>query len=303
MKSNIKVTVIIPTFNSEKILDRAVQSVLMQTFQEFEILICDDASTDSTVELAKLYAQKDSRISVLVLPENRGAGAARNLGLEKARGKYIAFLDSDDEWLSKKLEIQVKCMDQQPDEVGVCFCGAKIIKNNDLEKEVFYTPKKSWEEGTFKKFALDKIPFLTPTIFFRRECLVKTGLMVDEMRRNQDGEFLLRLFKYYKLFVIPEVHALIHLWVSNNKKVYERTKNAYYFWLRHEGAIKKELGFWCGKQFVCFRTTYLINLGIREKKWQEVRFWVLKRLQISFIFWPSEILCISRSIGSLFLNR
>jgi glycosyltransferase involved in cell wall biosynthesis len=99
-----RVSVIIPTYNSESTIARAINSVICQSFQDTEIIICDDASTDSTLEIVyKLKTKhKNQKIIVHKLPSNEGAGAARNLGMLHAKGEYIAFLDSDDEWLTEK---------------------------------------------------------------------------------------------------------------------------------------------------------------------------------------------------------
>lgn len=299
----IKVSVIIPTFNSEQTIQRAVNSVLSQTFTGFEILICDDCSVDNTVNLALKYSSNDQRIKVLCLDRNQGAGASRNLGLQSARGKYIAFLDSDDEWAPEKLQKQVELMDAQPDDVGVCFCGAQIIKNDEFSKKVVYRPNRKLEIDTYKKMALGKIPFLTPVLFFRRICLEKSGLMVPEMRRNQDGEFLLRLFMFYKLVVIPEAYATIHLVVSaKKKKVFFRTKSAFPFWERHSKVIKSDLGFFNSVLFISFRRTDLFCLAIRERFWSEAALCFWERIMSCPVLFPREIISILRSIGSLFLR-
>lgn len=298
-----KVSVILPTYNSEKTIERAVNSVLHQSLTSFELLICDDASVDSTVDIIKNFTKTEDRLTLLQSKKNQGAGASRNMGLEVAKGEYIAFLDSDDEWLPNKLFTQVHYMDKLPTEVGICFCGAQIFKNKNNNKETIYHPSKSWEVNTYRKFVLDQIMFLTPTILFRRECLEKTGLMRTEMRRNQDGEFLLRLFKNYQLFVLPEIHVIIHLVVSNSKFVYERTKDAYPYWEMHINTLKNDLGRWPAFVFLCTRQTGLINLAIREKKWKEAIYWAKKRIKLGPILLPRELFFLIKSLASVAFNR
>jgi glycosyltransferase involved in cell wall biosynthesis len=104
------VSVIMPTYNSAAFMDVSVRSVLAQTYPHWELLIADDASSDDSHKKAQQYALEDSRIRALRLPVNGGAAEARNLAIREARGRYIAFLDSDDCWLPVKLEHQVAAM-------------------------------------------------------------------------------------------------------------------------------------------------------------------------------------------------
>jgi glycosyltransferase involved in cell wall biosynthesis len=101
------VSIITPSFNSEKFIAGTIQSVQNQTYQNWEMIIVDDCSSDKTVSIAEYFANNDNRITVYKLDKNSGTGIARNTGLEKALGKYIAFLDADDLWKPNKLEIQI----------------------------------------------------------------------------------------------------------------------------------------------------------------------------------------------------
>lgn len=109
----VEVSVIIPTYNRELVIKRAVNSVLNQTFKNFELIIIDDGSTDNTAKVLEDYKNKDDRVSVYY-QKNCGVSSARNLGLEKAMGQWIAFLDSDDEWLRDKLEKQLSFAMENP---------------------------------------------------------------------------------------------------------------------------------------------------------------------------------------------
>ena len=109
----VEVSVIIPTYNRELVIRRAVDSVLKQSFKNFELIIIDDGSTDSTPSILENYKKKDERIAVYV-QKNRGVSSARNLGIDKAKGKWVAFLDSDDEWLEDKLEKQINFAKNNP---------------------------------------------------------------------------------------------------------------------------------------------------------------------------------------------
>ena len=107
---NPVISIIMPVFNSSTTIANSVESVLAQTYKKFELIIVDDCSQDDSLLIAKQYAEKDKRIKVIKLDKNSGAAVARNTAIAEANGRYIAFLDSDDLWLSKKLELQIKFM-------------------------------------------------------------------------------------------------------------------------------------------------------------------------------------------------
>ena len=106
----MKVSVIIPTYNRSSVLSRAIDSVLRQSFKDFELIVVDDGSTDNTKELIEKYSDQITYI----YQDNKGVSAARNKGLEHAKGEWIAFLDSDDEWKKKKLEKQIAFIEINP---------------------------------------------------------------------------------------------------------------------------------------------------------------------------------------------
>ena len=104
------VSIVTPVFNGEKTIAKTIESVLNQTFNDFEMVIVDDRSTDKTADIIKKYQEKDKRIKYYLLEKKGGASAARNLAIKKATGRYIAFLDGDDLWYPEKLEKQIKFM-------------------------------------------------------------------------------------------------------------------------------------------------------------------------------------------------
>jgi len=106
------VSIVTPSYNAEKYIDETIKSVLEQTYQNWEMLIVDDISTDRTLDVVKRYAGDDSRIKYFVLEEKGGASLARNKAIRESRGKYIAFLDADDVWKKDKLEKQVAFMER-----------------------------------------------------------------------------------------------------------------------------------------------------------------------------------------------
>lgn len=106
LMSNL-VSIITPTYNSEKYISETIESIQVQTYANWELLITDDCSTDHTIDIIKKYQKRDSRIKLFLLNKNQGAGAARNNSIKEANGRYIAFCDSDDQWKKNKLELQL----------------------------------------------------------------------------------------------------------------------------------------------------------------------------------------------------
>ncbi|MBT3279318.1 MAG: glycosyltransferase family 2 protein [Phycisphaerales bacterium] len=276
-----KVSVVIPTYNSAAFLERSIRSIQAQTLDDLEILVCDDASTDSTVDMVHEFARDDSRITLLALEVNAGAGAARNLGLSAARGEYIAFLDSDDEWFPEKLARQVALMDEQPEEVGVCFCGAEIIRDGDSEAPThYYKPNPVWENNIFYRFVMSHIAFITPTVLFRRALLKDAGLMIPEMRRSQDVEFLVRLFKYSGLKVLEECLVRVHMDTSPSKKIYDRLKNAFPYLYAHQDYVREKFGRKVAIRRHAGIRMNLCKVALRERRYGQAFWQFLCRIRI-----------------------
>ena len=129
-----KVSIVIPTYNSEKFIDRTIKSVLNQTFQNFELIIVDDCSVDNTRKMIREFQKQDDRIKLIALEKNSGAPAhPKNVGIKNAKGEYIAFLDHDDEWLPKKLERQIELFIKN-EKLGFVSCNAFIVDERQNKK-------------------------------------------------------------------------------------------------------------------------------------------------------------------------
>lgn len=107
------VSIIMPMYNAGKFLSKSIESVLEQTYQNWELLLIDDGSNDDSIDIALAFMEKDSRIFLLKNEQNMGIAKTRNKGIEASKGQYIAFLDSDDLWLPNKLEVQIKWMEEK----------------------------------------------------------------------------------------------------------------------------------------------------------------------------------------------
>lgn len=140
----MSVSIITPTFNSERFIAETILSVQAQTYKDWEMIIVDDCSTDRTAEIVASFQEKDSRIKYLYNSTNKGSAFSRNIAIQKAKGKWIAFLDSDDLWHPEKLEKQIEFMtrndihfsytnyceiDESSKEIGVLISGPEVITN------------------------------------------------------------------------------------------------------------------------------------------------------------------------------
>lgn len=130
------VSIVMATYNSEKYLHQTVASILAQGFQDWELVIVDDASSDGTRDLIQTLAESDERIKYAFNATNSGAAVSRNKAITKAKGRYLAFLDSDDLWMSDKLSVQLECMRSQ--QLPITFTSYNLIDEagNDLGRDV-----------------------------------------------------------------------------------------------------------------------------------------------------------------------
>jgi len=142
------ISIIIPTYNAEKYFLCTIQSVLNQTYQNWEMIIVDDCSSDNTFELALKFTTTDSRIKVFKLEKNSGPAIARNMAIESAQGRYIAFLDSDDLWLPEKLEKQIKFMQEM--DIAFSFTAYEKINEAGRPFQSFGVPQKISYPGLLK---------------------------------------------------------------------------------------------------------------------------------------------------------
>ncbi|HII60985.1 glycosyltransferase family 2 protein [Pyrococcus horikoshii] len=136
------VSVVLPTYNRAKVLPRAIESVLNQTYTNIELIIVDDGSRDNTKEIIREFQSQDERIVYLRNKRNLGANAARNIGIMHSTGEFIAFMDSDDMWLPWKLERQIKIMYSSLNSYPIVYSGFIRIYKTDKNKVILsYYPK------------------------------------------------------------------------------------------------------------------------------------------------------------------
>ncbi len=202
-----KVSVILPTYNRATLIGRAVESVLNQTYRDFELIIVDDGSTDDTEKVVKSFS--DERIYYTKHKVNKGAAAARNTGLKLAKGELIAFQDSDDEWLPEKLEKQVKVIQTGSPKLGLVYHNMKSFPLNDGSSVTWVPIHITPEDGIVYSHFLSE--FIRPewgiamqTTVIKKECFNRVGGFDERLRRCIDTDLFIRISKYYYFYHIDE---------------------------------------------------------------------------------------------------
>ncbi len=190
-----KVSVVIPTYNRLPMLKEAVHSVLKQDFEDFELIVVDDGSTDGTAEEIEKFG---GRVRVLRSSENRGVSWARNRGITHARGKYIAFLDSDDLWMKEKLRIQVTFMDENP-QYPICYTDEIWIRRG---KRVNPMAKHAKYSGWIFEKCLPLCIISPSSAMIRRPLFSKVGLFDEALPVCEDYDFWLRTAARFPIFFI-----------------------------------------------------------------------------------------------------
>ncbi|MBO4908227.1 MAG: glycosyltransferase [Lachnospiraceae bacterium] len=196
-----KVTVIIPTYNRAGTIEKAIKSVLDQTFEDFTLIVVDDCSSDDTEKVVANIP--DERIVYHRLSENKGAAGARNEGARLATTEFIAFQDSDDAWLPDKLEKQMKYMEDHP-EAGMVYGRMRVI-----------SPEKTYEfpneavtgdlEGKIYPWLLRRNTVGTPVMFIKKKYFEETGGFDTSLRCLEDWEFAIRFSKRFEIGYIDDV--------------------------------------------------------------------------------------------------
>lgn len=206
-----KVSVIIPTYNREKTILRAIQSVLEQTYTNLEVLVIDDGSTDGTADIVN--GIEDDRVKYVVLEQNGGPSKARNVGVEMAESEWIAFQDSDDCWHNNKLEVQMRYA-KEHSEYSMVYCMYNAFVYTG---EQILVPSKPWPdimEGKMMSTLLERNVIGAPTIIAKREAFLAIGGFDTSYHAIEDWEFVIRFAKAYQIGFVDE--PLIDCYLSNS---------------------------------------------------------------------------------------
>jgi len=235
------VSVIIPAYNSAHYLKIALDSVLNQSFSDLEIILVDDGSTDNTKGLLNDYS--DERIQYYY-KENGGLSSARNYGIERAKGKYLAFLDADDIWEHNKIEEQIKCLEEQKN-ISIVTCNFQYIDKEGRELKVFNMRARYPKDG-FNLYNLLRCCFLIPSsILMKREIIDGLGVFNEDYDGAEDIEYFLNVLEKYELGLIDKVllkYRTGHSSLSRGFRSYcVREQVLDDFWKKRKLKSKKEL--------------------------------------------------------------
>lgn len=202
MNTNPQIDVIIPTYNREKMIERAVRSVLEQSYDNINVIVVDDCSTDHTEQIVEKIG--DARIKFYKLPQNGGAGHARNEGVKLASAELIAFHDSDDVWRPEKLERQMDYWGKHP-EFSMVYCPYLSHRSDGSLSQMPYPGMPGELEGDIFYSLLVRNSIGAPTILLKKECFLECGGFDDSLRCLEDWEFALRFAHKYLIGYVDEV--------------------------------------------------------------------------------------------------
>lgn len=250
------VSVVMPTYNSAMFLADSIESILNQTYTNLELLITDDCSSDNhTADLLNMYAQKDSRVKVVLLKENLGPGFARNNAIERAQGQYIAFCDSDDRWMPNKLELQIAAM--RKGGYALCCSSYLICDEKDNVIGINVSPR----QITFSMMKRDnKVGCLTAVYDIRA---LGRKYYMPTLRKRQDWALFLEITQVCnKALSIEEPLAYYrkrNVSVSSHKLSLAKYNIAVYRQCLHFGIFKSRAYF-----AFCFLPTHITKL-VKQK--------------------------------------
>jgi glycosyltransferase involved in cell wall biosynthesis len=205
-----KISVVIPTHNRAELLALAIRSALGQTFREIEIIVVDDASSDHTPKVVESFGSDKIRY---VRHENcRGPAAARNSGIDQACGEYVAFLDDDDEWFPRKLELQMEVMRKSPSSVGLVYSGYVVVDSQSGKVLGERVPEKRGDLS--KEMLVENHIGGTTCALIRRNCFESVGVFDERLPPFEDYDLWIRLSQQFQFDYVKE--ALFRYCIHSN---------------------------------------------------------------------------------------
>lgn len=213
-----KTSIIIPTYQRPQQLRKAIESVLAQSFKDFELIVVDDASNDETEGVVRTF--DDDRIIYMCHSSNRGGGAARNTGLKSAGGEYIAFLDDDDEWLPSKLAKQMEILEHSDPMVGGVYAGYFKVRYGTEEVMKVTVPTK--RGNIYQELLSQNCIGSTSLVLLKKECFQEIGMFDESLPSFQDYDLWIRISQKFNFEYVGE--PLLKYYV-HEKKVWNSPEN------------------------------------------------------------------------------
>lgn len=198
------VSVITPVFNAGKHLPAAIESVLSQTWRDFELFLIDDCSVDDSREIIERYCRVDQRVHSVLLDSNGGPARARNAGIRMASGNFVAFLDADDIWCPGKLDRQLATFRQMPD-LGLLGTNAFLLDAEGVRgQRLIPSDRIRWGRVSLADYLLDRVPLATSSVMVRGECLQRCGHFNEVYPTCEDFELWMRIIQHYAVGILDE---------------------------------------------------------------------------------------------------
>ena len=227
--ANIKISVIIPTYNRGKIIGNSIKSVLNQTFKNLEIIVVDDGSKDNTKEIVDEF--KDERVRYIKLNNNTGAANARNIGIKNAIGQYISFQDSDDIFYPDKLERQLKNIINKNSNLD--FCKIKVIFNSSFS---YFVPSIKQEKNLFNNSIINELiskgNFISNQAILIKKQFLSKYLFDPNLPRLQDYDLILRMIHRAKISYTKDVLVELHIQKDSITRSNKKLRKAIYILLK-----------------------------------------------------------------------
>jgi glycosyltransferase involved in cell wall biosynthesis len=220
--NNPTISIIITTMNRPHLIERSIESILRQTYQDYEIIIVDSSTDDETERIVNNFQLLEKRIKFFQYHEKKGIAAARNFGIKNSKAEYIAFQDDDDEWLpdkiAKQMEIFKNCTSDS--HVGIVYTGFYTFENGQR----YYVPKEEVRirEGDIYKELLKGNFVSTQTMLIHTRCFEKVGLFNECLPSLEDWEFAIKVSKFFNFRIVDE--PLVNAYIqpdSNSRNVDE----------------------------------------------------------------------------------
>jgi len=273
-----KISVILPFFNAEKTLERSVESVLNQTFTDFELFLVNNNSFDQSSDISEKYSKQDKRIKLIFEPKQDVSHAA-NAGILASTGKYIARTDADDEMLPNRLQLQYELLENEPN-IDICATQAEHVGNansSGIEAYVEMTNRiLSPEEISANRFR--ELPVLNPTLMFRREVFENHGVF-QHNDLPEDYEFFLRLMRAGVRF--KKIPQKLHRWHDSatrltrtnsrySEQAFMKTKALYLSYFLKDTNEKRPIFVWGAGKEARRSAGILENFGIKIQNYIDV---------------------------------
>ena len=246
--NNPLISVVMPNYNGKKFVSEAIQTVLDQTYRNYELIIVDDCSTDNSVEIIRDFIKQDNRITLITNAENHGVSFARNLGIQRARGEYIALMDNDDTWELDKLEKQLALALEGAD---VVYCSYDFIDANGRTiKKPFIVP----EQATFRSMLSSSVVSCS-TAFIRADLLKAHPF--NSRFYHEDYVLWMELMKL-PIVARGDPKVLMHYRQSDSSRSHKKGNAAKERWNTYRKALKLSLplSIW---SFLCYSVKGIIK--------------------------------------------